>query len=100
MSRGRRKALPEKTVKRIAAAITKYRFTTVVRAPWVKKHLKLRCHLSTVSKRKKGGEGREEVILGLARPPRTREDAGKVCAKRILSLVITCLLYTSPSPRD
>ena len=71
-------------MKRIAAAITKYRFTTVVRAPWVKKHLKLRCHLSTVSKRKKGGEGREEVIFLLARPPRTREDAGKVCAKRIL----------------
>ena len=37
------------SVKRIEAAIVKYRFTTAVRAPWLKKHLHLRCHLSTVT---------------------------------------------------
>ena len=41
--------MPQKTLKRIEAAIVKYRFTTAVRAPWLKKHLHLRCHLSTVT---------------------------------------------------
>ena len=47
--RGRSPVLPPETVKRIEAAIVKYRFTTAVRAPWLKKHLHLRCHLSTVT---------------------------------------------------
>ena len=47
-SRGRSPVLPPRTVKRVEAAIVKYRFTTAVRAPWLKKQLKLRCHVSTV----------------------------------------------------
>ena len=37
--------------RRIKACIEKFRFVATVRAPWVKKHLKLKCSLATVPRR-------------------------------------------------
>ena len=47
-ARGREKTLGAAISKRIKKCIEAYRFVAVVRAPWVKKHLKLKCSTRTV----------------------------------------------------
>lgn len=47
-ARGREKTLGATIARRIKRCIETYRFVAVVRAPWVKKHLKLKCSTRTV----------------------------------------------------
>ena len=46
--------MPESVVKRIKQCINKFRFVVAVRAPWIKKHLKLKYGLRTVRVWRKG----------------------------------------------
>ena len=48
MTSGRTPVVDESTERPVKECIEKYRFVVAVRAPWVKKHLKLKCSLATV----------------------------------------------------
>ena len=49
----------------IRKTIKRFRFTVAVRAPWLKKYLKLKCSLTTVIHRRPKSEGRRSAVRRL-----------------------------------